>query len=236
MQYVNRFWKVGWISLLTLLLSLSGVAGQSSQVIDLNWRTLTGLGLAEQFAFVMNEDGEIYKVTPESPLSVLDQPLYTMANPDDFVFDPFQLFDNPLGPFEAGAPLGLTMRDYLSARGSGTYTVDGDTATLDLWFDRLVPEGVYTLWCSTLHRPPNFEVIDEPCHAEDGSDNTFIADEHGELQIQMSMPALAMPTETTLSIIAIAWHADGETYGEHPGDFGTVTFVPLRALLIPPSD
>ena len=216
------------------LFSLSLASAQEVQVIELNWRTLTGLGLTEQFAFVMNEDGEIYKVTPDSPLSLLDQPLYVMANASDFTFDPFQLFDNPVGPFEAGEPVGMTMRDYLAARGSGTYTIDGDLATVDLWFDRLVPNGVYTLWCSTLHRPPEFEVIDEACGADDGSKNSFVADEHGELQINMSFPALAMPTETTLSVIAIAWHSDGQTYGNHPGDFGTVTFVPLRALLIPP--
>ena len=234
MQSKSVLHSLGLLGLLILLSSLSLVTAQDTMVIDLNWRTLTGMGLTEQFAFVMNDDGEIYKVTPESPLSVLDQPLYAMAKAEDFMFDPFQLFDNPVGPFEAGEPIGMTMRDYLAARGSGTYSVDGDMATVDLSFDRLVPNGVYTLWCSTLHRPPEFEVIDKPCGAEDGSENTFIADEHGKLDINLSFPPLALPTETTLSVIAIAWHSDEQTYGEHPGDFGTVTFVPLRALVVPP--
>lgn len=222
--------------LFALLLGISLPAtAQSELVINLNWRTLVDLGLVEQFVFVMNDEGELVKVTPESPMSELRKPIYTLASAEDFVFDPFRLYDNPLGPFEAGEPLGMTLGDYLAARGSGTYTVVGDMATVDLSFDRLVPNGVYTLWCSTLTIPPDFEIVDRPCGAEDGSENTFYANEHGEMQAQMSFPALALPTETTRSVIALAWHSDGETYGEHPGDFGTASFVPLRALLIPPA-
>lgn len=224
------------ICTVALLVSVSIIQAQTPQVIDLNFRTLTGLGLTEQFVFLMNEDGEIYKVEPDSPITALNQPIYTMANAEDFIFDPFQLFDNPVGPFEAGESLDMVLGDYLGARGSGTYTIDGDMATIDLSFDRLMPNGVYSMWCSTLHRPPDFEVIDKPCGAEDGSEANFTADAHGELEIQMTFPALDMPTETTVSVIAIAWHSDGQTYGEHTGDFGIVTFVPLRALLIPPSD
>jgi hypothetical protein len=227
--------KVALLSIVLLLLSISLLSAQDDPdlVVDLQWRTLFGMGLTEQFVFVMNDEGQVSKIAPDAPLTTLEESIYTIANPEDFVFDPFQLFANPLGPFEAGEPLGLTMRDYLATRGSGTYSLDGDMATVDLSFDRLVPNGVYTLWCSTLHRPPEFEVIDEPCGATDGSENNFVADEHGELDIRMSFPALALPTETTLSVIAIAWHSDGQTYGENTGDFGKTTFVPLRALLIP---
>ena len=238
MQHKNIRKRSMALCLMILLFSLSiGVSSaQDSMVIDLNWRTLTGLGLTEQFVFLMNEDGEIYKFTPEAPLATLDQPVYTLANAEDFAFDPFQLLENPVGPFEAGAALDMSLREYLAARGSGTYTVEGDMATIDISFDRLVPNGVYTLWCSTLTIPPEFNIVDRPCGAQDGSENTFIADEYGTMQVQMSFPALELPTETNRSVIGLAWHSDGETYGEHPGDFGTVTFVPLRALLIPPSN
>ena len=216
-----------------LLSATFSATAQSSEVIDLKWNTLFGMGLPEQFVFLMNEDGTVYRATPDAPMAALENPLYTMAAAEEFVFDPFQLSDNPLGPFEAGEPLGMTMRDYLAARGSGTYTLDGEMATVDLSFDRLVPNGVYTLWCSTLTIPPDFSIVDRPCGAEDGSENLFFADEHGEMQVSMSFPALDFPTETTRSVIALAWHSDGETYGDHPGDFGAVTFVPLRALLLP---
>lgn len=230
--------KVTLLSIVVLLLgiTLTSAQDEADLVVDLQWRTLFGMGLTEQFVFVMNDDGQVMKIPPDAPLTTLEQPIYTIANPDDFVFDPFQLFDNPVGPFEAGEPLGMSLRDYLGARGWGTYTVTGDMATVDLSFDRLVPNGLYTLWCSTLTIPPEFNIVDRPCGAEDGSENTFAADEHGEMQVHMSFPALDLPTETTRSVIAIAWHSDGETYGDHPGDFGTVSFVPLRALLIPPTE
>ena len=217
-----------------LVFSLSLVTAQEDMVFDLNFRTLTGLGLAEQFVFIMNEEGEAVNVTADSPISTLNETIYTIANVEDFTFDPFQLFDNPIGPFEAGESLDMTLGDYLAARGWGTYSESEGTATLDLHFDRLIPNGLYTLWCSDLNRPPDFEVVDKPCGAQDGSENSFTADDHGEASIEMTLPALAMPTETTLSVVAIAWHPDGQTYGEHPGDFGTVSFVPLRALVIPP--
>lgn len=235
MHHKKVFRMISLLCLLALLVSLNIVTAQDTMVIELRWNTLFGMGLPEQFVFVMNDDdGTVSRVTPDAPLSQLEEPIYTMASAENFIFDPFQLSDNPLGPFEAGDPLDMTLRDYLGARGSGTYTADGDIATVDLSFDRLMPNGVYTLWCSTLHRPPEFEVIDRPCGAADGSENAFTSDEHGELQIQMSFPVLDLPTETSLSIIAIAWHSDGQTYGDHPGNFGTVTFVPLRALVIPP--
>ena len=228
--------KIFLMVLIVLLLSVPlSATAQSTQVIDLKWNTLFAMGLPEQFVFLMDDDGALYRATPESPLSELEKPIYSIGSADDFVFDPFQLQDNPLGPFEAGEQLDMTMRDYLGARGSGTYTLEGDMATVDLWFDRLIPNGVYTLWCSTLTIPPEFSIVDKPCGSEDGSENNFTANEHGELPINMSFPALDFPTETTRSVIAIAWHSDGETYGEHPGDFGTVTFVPLRAILIPAS-
>lgn len=227
---------VGLFALLAVLSSLSMVSAQDSLVIDLKWNTLFAMGLPEQFVFVMDDVGDLYRVTPGAPISQLEAPIYTMSEEAaaDFVFDPFQLSDNPLGPFDAGEPLNMTMRDYLGARGSGTYTVTDDMATIDLSFDRLMPNGVYTLWCSTLNRPPEFSVEDRPCGAPDGSEANFVADEHGELDVEMTFPALDLPTETTVSVIAIAWHSDGETYGEHTGDFGRVTFVPLRALVIPP--
>ncbi|MGB1286872.1 MAG: hypothetical protein ACPG7F_10095 [Aggregatilineales bacterium] len=237
-MFNNKLRYVVVFCLLAVFAGLSTLMAQDdTTVIDLNWSTLTGLGLAEQFVFLMDENGDLYKVTADSPLSDLQQPIYTMPaeNAADFVFDPFQLTENPLGPLPAGEALGMTLGDYLGGRGTGTYTLDGDMATVDASFDRLMPNAVYTLWCSDLTRPPEFNIVDKPCGAQDGSENNFMSDEYGHLEINMSFPALAMPTETGLSVIAIAWHSDGETYGEHPGDFGVVSFVPLRALLVPNS-
>ena len=209
------------------------LSAQDTMVIELEFDTFIEEGAAEQDVFIMGEDGMAYRVTPDSPLSILDEMIYGLAEADDFVFDPFQLYDNPVGPYEIGEPLDMMMKEWLAARGVGTYTVDGDTATVDFAFYGLVPDGVYTLWCSTLTPPPDFNVLNEPCGAEDGTENIFTADAHGELSIQMSFPALPLPTETEIPVLAIAWHADGQTYGADPGPFSTGTFTHLHIPVIP---
>ena len=55
--------------------------------------------------------------------------------------DPFKLGPQPLGPYNRGDPLGVTLGQWLGARGDGTYTVSGEAAELDLAFQKLVPEG-----------------------------------------------------------------------------------------------
>lgn len=221
------------LPLLVLLASLSIVSAQDMMEIELEFDTFIEEGAAEQDVFVMGEDGMAWRVAPDSPLSILSEPIYGLSAAEDFVFDPFQLYDNPTGPYPIGDPLGMTMKAWLAARGSGTYSVDGDVASVDFKFFGLVPDGVYTLWCSTLTPPPDFNVLNEPCGADDGSENTFTADEHGELSIQISFPALPLPTETAVPVLAIAWHADGQTYGADPGSFATATFTHLHIPVIP---
>jgi len=233
MHYYNVLRKIGLLCLMALLFSLSIVNAQDSMVIELDFDTFIEEGAAEQDVFVMGEDGMAYRLTPDSPLSALSEPIYGLVDAEDFVFDPFQLYENPVGPYEIGAPLGMTMKEWLAARGSGTYTVEDEMATVDFEFFSLVPNGVYTLWCSTVIEPPDFNVINEPCGAEDGSENVFSANEHGEMSIQMSFPAMPLPTETEVPVLAIAWHADGQTYGADPGAFSTATFTQLHIAVIP---
>lgn len=187
MQHKYALRTLGLLCLLTLLTSLSVVTAQDMMVIELD--TFIDEGAAEQDVFVMGEDGMAYRVTLASPLSMLTEPIYGLANAEDFVFDPFQLYDNPVGPYEIGEPLNHTMKEWLAARGGGTYSMDGDIAMVDFMFYDLVPDGVYTLRCSTLTPPPDFNVLNEPCGAEDGTENIFTADSHGELAMQMSFPA-----------------------------------------------
>lgn len=236
MQYHKILRMIGLVCLFALLLSLSVVTAQDTMVINLELVTFVEDGAAEQDVFIMGEDGMAYRIPLDTPLSMLSEPLYTVANADDITFDPFQVSDNPLGPYEIGEPLNMTMKEWLAARGEGTYTLNGDTATVDLEFVGLVPDGVYTLWCFELTFPPEFEARPAACGADDGSENTFIANEHGEMSIQMSFPALSFPTETGISGLAIAWHSDGQTYGAEPGPFGTKTFTHLGAVLVPPTE
>lgn len=148
--------------------------------------------------------------------------------------DPFLLGEAPLGPFEIGQDLGFTIDEWLSASGTGTYSVEEGTATLMANFENLVPSGVYTVWCSRIKFPPSPAGVDSACGALDGTENIFTADEEGGASVEISFPALRDSTEKESEIIALAYHSDGETYGMLPGEFGNQAHIQIFVMLPPP--
>lgn len=149
--------------------------------------------------------------------------------------DPFKAGENPLGPFDKGKPLGFTLGQWLSASGIGIYSVDNENAELDLSFKNLVPNGVYTVWCSRITLPPEPNIADMPCGAEDGSENSFTADEKGIASFSLKLKPLEASTKETASTIAVAYHSDGMTYGASPGDFGSNTHVQIFFMMPEPA-
>lgn len=150
--------------------------------------------------------------------------------------DPFKVGANPLGPFQKGKSLGFTLEQWLAGSGNGTYTVDGENAQLNLTFQNLVPNGVYTVWCSRLTLPPNVAIVDKPCGDASGSENSFTADASGNATFSLKMKALEASTKETVSVLALAYHSDGKTYGVDPGQFGLYSHVQLAFLLPAPSE
>ena len=126
------------------------------------------------------------------------------------------------------------MQQWLSAIGTGTYVVDGDNAELKLSFQKLVPNGVYTLWCSRLTFPPNANVVDRPCGAADGSQNVLKADSNGNAVFNLKIKALEASSKETVSLLALAYHSDGKTYKDKPGDFGLNSHVQIFFMIPPP--
>jgi hypothetical protein len=176
-------------------------------------------------AGVVRPEGEM---TPD----MLEQPIYgvTVDNPPDFFEPPFDV-----GPYDRGAALGITLGDWLSATGTGTYNVNGDQATLDLQFENLVPEGVYTLWCNQI----NFaeaSIVERPCGALSGSENTFVADDEGNLAVTLEIDAFPAPTDEIINEVALAYHSDGQTYGRRAGEFGHNVHVQLVYDFLVPSE
>src|SRR3989338_5391417 len=149
--------------------------------------------------------------------------------------DPFKLGENPLGPFDKGKSLGFTLGQWLSTSGIGIYSVDNENAELDLSFKNLVPNGVYTVWCSRITFPPEPSIVDMPCGAEDGSENSFAADEKGAGSFSLKLKPLEASTKETASMVALAYHSDGKTYGESPGDFGSNTHVQIFFMMPVPT-
>ena len=118
---------------------------RSDQQVELNWRTFIEDGVAEKSVFVRLDEESLWRVTPDLPLWMLNEPLF--ATTDQLQWGPFHLFQNALGPYPVGEELGFTLADWLRADGMGRYSVQSDMAFAELSFTDLVPNSVYTLWC-----------------------------------------------------------------------------------------
>lgn len=216
--------------LLTILFSVLSVTmlfAQDSTTAELGFINHIVAGMPEPDVLVATEDGDLIRITGESPISAIGQPIYASTTGADH--DMFMLGDDPLGPYEMGESLGLTMGEWLSASGSGSYTVDGDVATVEASLNNLVPNGVYTVWCSQVFVPPNFNIVNMPCGAQDGSENVVVADSDGNLSFAIETFVLDSTTEESISLIALAYHSDGETWGFDPGTFGLNSHVQVFA-------
>jgi hypothetical protein len=183
--------------------------------------------MPEQDVYVVksSEDKELHRLDPAEAEDFLNALAFAAADP--VAHDPFVLGPNAVGPYPKGAELGFTIGDWLAGSGSGTYIIKGDEAELRAAFENLVPYGVYTMWCATINLPPNFSITDKPCGAEDGSENTFIADAEGNADFNLTMSPIPDSTPEILRVFAIAYHSDGQTYGPLPGDFGLNSHVQL---------
>jgi hypothetical protein len=241
----NKFWLgllvgaviVGLIWFLTTRpegATTSPVASEAEAVsIDVEFLNHIQAGLPEQDVFTESADNPatVVRVDVEGAKQAANLSRTAFASADPVEHDPFQLGENPLGPYSKGGSLGITLDEWLAATGSGTYTLKGDEAEVDLSFQKLVANGVYTVWCSRLTFPPNVAVVDRPCGEVDGSENVFTADGQGNGKFKLKMAPLEKSTKETASVIALAYHSDGKTYGPNPGDFGSKTHVHIFYLL-----
>jgi hypothetical protein len=225
-----------FVVLALLLPTVALTAQDDNQVVDLVFIPHVAMGAAEQDVLVpvADEEGMVRRVAPDDPLSMLSQPVF--ASTTGAEHDPFQVGENPVGPYEQAGELGFTLGEWLAATGSGTYAVNGDSSMLETTFTNLVPNGVYTMWCSTIHVPPNFEIINFPCGAEDGSQNVFMADEDGNATYNIEILVRPLSTEEALTAFAISYHSDGNTYGSDPGTFGMNSHVQIVAFANPPME
>ncbi len=208
------------------------VEGKSSELeLDLAFVTHLDMNLHEQDVYIEREaqSGKVYRVTAGD--HNMKAPLFAAA--EKIGHDPFN--PDAVGPFPKGAPLNMTLGQWLKHTGQGTYTYRDGVGTLKLEFSGLVPNGVYTMWHAFMPATPPVPftgTLDLPLGASDGSESVFSADENGKAQFTHTFrPGLEMSDVWTVSILAINYHSDGKTYGGHPGKFGLNSHIPLFAML-----
>lgn len=209
---------------------LSSFAQQSGEEssVELQFVNSVQFGFHELDVFLSNGDGTVRRITPDLPLSSLYEPLYTTSDLSDA--DRMGVSDEAFDAREQGIEIGVTLEEWLLATGTATYTVEGDTAILEAEFSGLIPNGTYTLWCS-INVLEVMIPVDEPCGAADGSEANIIVDENGNATYTVEMPALPGSTEDALTLLSVAYHSDGRTYGASPGEFGGNTHVQIYAVV-----
>ncbi len=221
--------------LLTVLLAGAGLTfpGDSSRVdtLEVAFVTHLDMNLPEQDVYIerVKGSGEVFRVTNGD--HDMDAPLFGVA--EETPHDPF----NPkaVGPYKKGKKLGLTLGQWLKQTGTGTYSCENGTGSLDLKFKNLIPRGVYTMWHAFIAIPPPVPftgTLDLPLGARDGSESVFVADRKGNATFTHTFePCLQMSDTWTTSMLAINYHSDGKTYGGHPGQFGLHSHIPLFVML-----
>jgi hypothetical protein len=124
----------------------------------------------------------------------------------------------------AGAPLGLSVRQWFTANGVvSVVQASRDAQTITAHFEGLSAYGVYSLFAAQLDRTPVvFSPLDGP-----GMGNSFIADVGGS----GSLSILVSPSLVPGSSIVLVFHSDGQAHGESPGAPGITAHFQLLARL-----
>ncbi|MEM1428380.1 MAG: hypothetical protein AAGG09_02870 [Pseudomonadota bacterium] len=222
---------------LTLLLLSSAIAApawaidtkgdDASVAFDITFMSHVEAGVAEQDVYSERApgSGEVWRPGPQA--TRLGAPLFAAAEPQRH---------NPgdpaaSGPYPKGAPLGLSLGEWLNASGEGAYRVEDGQGHLTIAFEGLVPNGVYTLWhffMANGETSPFIGTFDLPAGAFDGSQSVFIADANGAATFDQTFETpLQLSGEQLAAGLAVNWHSDGKTYGVEPGAFGLNAHIQL---------
>ena len=213
--------------------TLAVAEGVRAEEFDLTFVTHIEAGLPELDVYLPapNDETRVLQVRPDTVNGRKSQMLYAAAQAV-----PHNPFDEGAGgPFPRGKPLGLTLDNWLAADGTATVSCAGGTGRLQAGFTGLVPDATYSLWYAMVPMPPTVPftgALDLPLGARDGSDAALYSDGDGRAAVDVSFaPCLALSNEQILSMVALAWHSDGRTYGSSPGDFGLNSHVQIFAPL-----
>ena len=215
---------------LTTAMFLVTVALQAQTTpVELTFVDHLKAGMIEQDVFVEKFPGSgmVYRVLPQDREKYLDHSLFAVKEKQ--THNPISAAE--VGPYPKGESMGFTLREWLSAKGTANYTCEDGWGVLNANFENLVPNAVYTLWHSFFAKPPTEPftgILDLPLGNRDGSQSAFTTDAEGNATIEIRFEnCLQLSGDQLMSLVALAYHSDGVTYGVLPGPFGKVTHVQL---------
>jgi hypothetical protein len=216
---------------LIAFLSLSSNALANGGAISLQFVNHLQAGMPEQDVFVekVAGSGEVFRLMDAEKEDYLNAPLYATATTT--AHEPFNLAAN--GPYQKGSALNVTLGEWLAATGTGSYQCIDGQGEIALEFSGLVPNGVYTLWYVFSPNPPAtpFMSLDLPLGARDGSQSLISVNSDGTASYKAAVtPCLQMSGIQAATLVALAYHSDGKTYGSFPGDFGLNSHIQLLGM------
>jgi hypothetical protein len=213
-------------------LARQATADSGLVVDDLQFVDHLKAGMIEQDVYVEMTPGadKVFRVTEESKDKFMGAKVFSTAQPVHHApFNP-----DKIGPHGKGKTLGFTLGEWLAATGSGTYSCRKGSGHVQATFKNLVPNGLYTMWYAVAAKPHMgcvdcpFATLDLPVGAADGSQSPFTADASGNASFDAKFtPCLQLGSGNLMTMLAIAYHSDGNTYGPTPGPMGYVSHVQL---------
>jgi hypothetical protein len=215
------------------LISLSNNALANGGAVPLQFVTHLQAGMPEQDVFVekVAGSGEVFRILDAEKDAYLKAPLYATATTTPH--EPFDTRPGVNGPYQKGYALNVTLGEWLAATGTGSYQCNDGQGEITLEFTGLVPNGVYTLWYVFSPQPPTtpFMTLDLPLGARDGSQSVISVNADGTASYEATLtPCLQMSGEQAATLLALAYHSDGETHGVSPGDFGLNSHIQLLSV------
>jgi hypothetical protein len=215
------------------ILAMASVSASAQDVgmIKLTYFMLGHDGMVEQDVFIESpaNSNQVSRIPVSQAAKHMDTVLYaSMKAPP---FEPMKA--EPTETYPKGAALGITLGDWLNAKGTGSYACDGKQATIKSSFQNLVPNAVYTMWNFIDLDPPTdpWQGLLVPAGTRDGSQSIFKTDARGNGTYELVIEnCLQLSGTQSLAGLAIAWHNDGKTYGFSPGGLGVVSHAQLMAF------
>lgn len=185
----------------------------------------------KQDVFIRTEDAARNVLRPQPGYSHLAAPLFASAEPQAHA--PFD--QTAIGSFPAGQPFGLSLGDWLSAAGTGTYRCEGGQRHREVEFIGLVPDRTCTIWhffAVNGATEPFIGSFDLPLGAYNGSQAGFAADADGKAPYDQTLATcLQLSSEQLMAGLAVNCNCDGQAYGILPSDIGQNAHIPIYAAL-----
>lgn len=156
---------------------------------------------------------------------IVDKEGNTPTDPNETLYAA-NVFDDPIGLLTAiMAPDGhqITLAEFQTAKGNMMVHCNGDSSTVEISLEGMIPNGTYTFWLAYLNKTRSVgEEIDfmndfvnftnPPVGSASGTENMAVADVNGVLKVTLEHSSCILTDEAAL-VIPVLYHINGKTFG-----------------------